>query len=303
MILIMPYFGTWPEWFELFLETCRWNASIHWEFFTDCEIPDSPPENVRFTKITFAEYCDRVSHALGIRFAPQHPYKLCDIRPMLGHVHQLEIARYDYFGYGDIDVFYGDIRRIYNEDLLNRGYACISSSAEMVSGHFALFRTCQKTIEAYKKIPGWQTLAAQPSHQCVDENHQSRIYLPSSLSFPLNKISHWAQPLKGASYFREQYTTPFIDKPWIDGSFLHPDLWTWKEGRLTNNRDRGREFLYLHFMNFRSARYLPTYRGSQACWASLERVNWVTKEQMGEGWTVGPDGIRPFQELQAAQPG
>jgi len=71
----------------------------------------SAPPNLRFRSKSFADYCQLVSDRLGIDFSPTRAYKLCDIRPALGDIHPQEIEGYDYFGYGDIDVIYGNIRR------------------------------------------------------------------------------------------------------------------------------------------------------------------------------------------------
>jgi hypothetical protein len=44
-------------------------------------------------------------------------------------------------------------------------------------------------------------------------------------------------------------------------------VWLWRDGHLTNTRDGDREFIYLHFMNFVSARWTAT--GERAAWHGL----------------------------------
>jgi hypothetical protein len=65
-------------------------------------------------------------------------------------------------------------------------------------------------------------------------------------------------------YFKEQFTTPFAPGQWHDGSKDHPDVWYWKEGNITNDRDGSREFIYLHFMNFRSIRWMDPKYGDKS---------------------------------------
>lgn len=36
LILLMPYFGRWPEWINLFVESCKGNPGVRWRFYTDC---------------------------------------------------------------------------------------------------------------------------------------------------------------------------------------------------------------------------------------------------------------------------
>ena len=38
----------------------------------------------------------------------------------------------------------------------------------------------------------------------------------------------------------------------------HPGFWFWKEGKLTNEKDGEREFLYLHFMRWQTNRWINT---------------------------------------------
>ena len=37
---------------------------------------------------------------------------------------------------------------------------------------------------------------------------------------------------------------------------MHPDVWHWDRGALSNNHDGDRTFLYLHLMNFKSKRWI-----------------------------------------------
>ncbi|WP_371417607.1 DUF6625 family protein [Anabaena sp. UHCC 0187] len=36
--IIIVYFGQWPVWFPAFLESCRYNSSVNWLFFTDTRL-------------------------------------------------------------------------------------------------------------------------------------------------------------------------------------------------------------------------------------------------------------------------
>lgn len=46
-------------------------------------------------------------------------YKLCDFKPTYGLIFSEYIAKYDFWGMGDIDVIYGNIRDFITEDVLN----------------------------------------------------------------------------------------------------------------------------------------------------------------------------------------
>ena len=52
-------------------------------------------------------------------FDPSDPYKLCDLKPAYGHIHERDIAGYRFFGYGDIDIVYGQISDFYTGKLVS----------------------------------------------------------------------------------------------------------------------------------------------------------------------------------------
>lgn len=37
--MIVPYFGKWPEWMDLYLYSCSKNPQVDFLFFTDCLMP------------------------------------------------------------------------------------------------------------------------------------------------------------------------------------------------------------------------------------------------------------------------
>jgi hypothetical protein len=55
--IIIPYFGKWPEWIELYFYSCSKNECIDWYFFTDCEGIKTQYPNVHFEKMFFSDYC------------------------------------------------------------------------------------------------------------------------------------------------------------------------------------------------------------------------------------------------------
>ena len=43
---LIPYFGILPNYFDLFLKSCEYNAEYQWIVFTDDETPRRWPDNV-----------------------------------------------------------------------------------------------------------------------------------------------------------------------------------------------------------------------------------------------------------------
>jgi hypothetical protein len=48
------------------------------------------------------------------------PYKLCDYKPTYGYVFADYISQYDYWGYCDVDMIFGNLRHFLTEDIIGR---------------------------------------------------------------------------------------------------------------------------------------------------------------------------------------
>ena len=138
-----------------FLESCRRNPDIDWLLFSDCPIPENVPENVRIESTTFDEYCALVSQRLSIRFGPQAPYKLCDIKPALGYIHADRLTGYDFWAFGDLDLIYGNLRRYFTAERL-AGYDLFSTHERRVAGHLCLIRNTAEMQRVFMRIKDWE---------------------------------------------------------------------------------------------------------------------------------------------------
>lgn len=231
-----------------FLQSCRYNADIDWVFYTDCGPLDNCPDNVRVVSMSFVEYCVKVSSRLGVTFSPAHAYKLCDIRPAFGLIHQEDLDGYDFWGFGDIDLVYGDLRAYFTEERLHNN-DLLSTHARRVSGHLCLIRNSERMRDAFKLIPNWQQRFCDQQHQALDEGAFTRIFLRNkNLPLALQRLIGWFNPWYRRSEFKEAFSTPYARIDWIDGSRDFPQRWYWNSGKLSNDRDQGREFPYFHFI-------------------------------------------------------
>lgn len=146
IVLISCYFGQFPNYFPLFLDSAKRNKTIDFLFFTDCDWPDLP-QNVTFQKTTFAQLKQRFSRHFDFPIRLNSPYKLCDFKPAYGEVFQPELAGYDFWGYTDIDLIFGNLRKFLTEDILKK-YDKIYQF-----GHLTLYRNTPESNARYK-LPG-----------------------------------------------------------------------------------------------------------------------------------------------------
>lgn len=259
IILLVPYFGKWPEWFEFFLLSCKFNNSIQWQFYTDCIIPENPPDNVKFNSISFFDYKNKVSEALNINFNPDSAYKLCDLKPVLGFIHEDDIEGFDFWGFSDIDLVYGDLRKYYTAERLNK-FDFFSTHERRVSGHLCLMRNTKKMREDFRFMKNWEVRLADNKHHALDEGAFSRLFIRHK-NFPkwLFKLFAYFNPWRRSSEFAEAYSTPNAGVKWIDGTYNFPNIWFWSSGKLTNDLTGDREFPYFHFYGWK--KYIWEDRG------------------------------------------
>lgn len=284
LLFLIPYFGRWPFWMPFFLRGCGGNPDIDWLFFTDCGVPEQAPANVRFETLAFDAYCEHVSDRLGIAFTPDSPYKLCDLKPALGYIHADRLASYDYWGFSDIDLIYGDLRGYLSALQLQR-YELVSTHVRRVSGHLCMMRNSARMREAFMQVDGWREALASPTHNAFDEAAFSRLFVryknrPAALRWLLDRLNPWRRQ----SLFQEAFSTPGGRIPWHDGSFDFPSKWVWREGLLTNDRDGDRSFPYFHFIAWKCDRW-PAHAEPVLCGPAglAERASWcVTAEGFRE---------------------
>lgn len=273
VVIIIDYYGKWPFWFDLFLASCARNPTINWLINTDCPTPTYAPKNVKFVFRTKAQYLEHISRSLGIEFNPLSMYSICNLKPAFGYIYEEDIIGYDYYGWGDLDVVYGNLRAFFTNQALT--HDVISSHDEIISGHLALFINEDRLRKSFMEIPNWAERMASSVYgkwdDCLDEVECSILFSPDTVTRQrLRGSRHEVLPDRGywkSSYFSEQWSTPFTPSRWWNGNIRHPDVWLWCDGSLTNNRDGAKEFAYLHFMNFKRHWYIDrTLYGTLPTW-------------------------------------
>ncbi len=273
VLLIVEYFGAWPAWFDLFLASCAANPTIDWLIVTDCRLPARTPPNVRWRQRSFREHCVQVSRTLGIEFSPAAKENLGNLRPAYGELHAADIDGYDAFGWCDVDVVFGDLRRWLTDAVLDHGL--VASSDRICTGHLCVLRNEPRWRQVHRDIPDWRRLMSRVERtrwrDSVDEAWLSRLCSPHPAFRQEAAQAGVPAPLldrhRHGNCFEEQWSTPFAPGAWHDGQALHPEAWYWQAGVLRNWRDGERTFPYLHLMNYKAHRYIDArLYGAQPTW-------------------------------------
>lgn len=115
IIMIMPYFcEKFPNYFNLYLNSVKYNETIDFLLITNCHDKYDYPKNMRVIYTTFESVKNKIKQSFDFNVEIDTSYKICDYRPFYATIFKEYVIGYDYVGYGDIDVIYGDIRKFLN---------------------------------------------------------------------------------------------------------------------------------------------------------------------------------------------
>lgn len=168
IVLIIVYIGRLPDFFALWLESCKPNSLIDWLIYTDDRRPFSYPLNVRPVYCHFDEIKERFQSHFEFKISLDSVVKLCDYKTAYGDIFKDEITAYDYWGYCDIDVIWGNLEKFIQE------YKLLDYDKASDTGHFTLYRNTEELRELYKKgvekgLSDYKTVYSTPDIHAFDE--------------------------------------------------------------------------------------------------------------------------------------
>lgn len=157
IVFIIPYFGNFPNYFQAWLKTCEKNSDIEFYIFSDIKLDFKLPENVKLFSMTLNEIKNRISEIVGFECCLNNAYKLCDYKPAYGEIFQDYISAFEYWGFCDMDLLWGNIREFItgeilenNEIILTRGHCSIFKNISTVNAYYRTLE-CGK-YQDYKSV-------------------------------------------------------------------------------------------------------------------------------------------------------
>lgn len=166
--ITIVYFGHWPKWFSAWLRTCRENLGFQWLILSDNTPHADTPQNVRIVHLTQQQLEARVSAMLQVPFVLSRGYKLVDLKPAYGELFAPELADYDFWGYTDLDLVYGDLARFFTAEILN-SHDVLSPSDRLLVGHLTLIRNTPTLCRLYRQCPDYLQILLKDTHEGFDE--------------------------------------------------------------------------------------------------------------------------------------
>jgi len=241
IVIIFPYFGVLPVQYKMWRESALRNPSVDFMFFTDADV--EPANNIILHKMQFTDFQQLAQNAFDFPIVLDRPYKLCEYKQAYGYILQDYIKDYDFWGYGDLDLVYGDIRTFLTDDVLKYKFL-------LGWGHLTFLHNDDDTnIYFMKKVSGYQDYkdAFRTSeitffdeygyNGCSDKWRDCR---PNDCWF------EW--PFDNASKPKEAYHFNSMTRGWQQVIFEHHDNKLYML-RFNHGQLEKKESLYAHFQH------------------------------------------------------
>lgn len=170
VVFIVPYFGKFPNYFQLVLNSMEFNKEFKWLIFTDNNENYNFPENVKIIKITFEEIKKQIQKNFDFKISLEKPYKFCDFKPTFGYIFQEYLKEYTHWGHCDIDVIFGDLSKFITKDILKK-YEKI-----FTMGHMTLYKNTyennRRFMTKYKEKELYKKYLASSENFAFDELYE-----------------------------------------------------------------------------------------------------------------------------------
>ena len=204
--LIVPYFGTLPNYFQLFLDSCVVNEGYQWLIITDDDRAFRCPENVQVLRMTFAECKEYVQKKFDFPIALDAPFKLCDFRCAYGYIFQEFLQESDWWGHCDLDQIFGNLNHFITPEMLE------NFDKIFCLGHLTLYRnTGDNNLMFTQKLNGkerYREVFTTPVGCGFDE------WMPGSINEIYqqgNKRVHWENLGADINPYKTAFAVTYYD--------------------------------------------------------------------------------------------
>ena len=177
ILIVLPYFGRFPNYFNLFLKSCAVNSTINWLLVTDQKLDNiNIPDNFLVKQMEFPDIQKQAELMYGK--APATPYSLCKYRVVYHELFGDNVKDFDFWGFCDCDLIFGNLREFITENIL------LSYDKISWRGHLTLFKNNYKVNNAYKKeFPGFKTFQG-----CINDSDGINLFDEVGINKIFNRL-------------------------------------------------------------------------------------------------------------------
>lgn len=247
---IIPYFGKFNNYFQLFLYSCKNNPNCDWIIFTDDKEIYDYPNNVKVHYCEFEEIKSLFVTKFNCNVNLSRPYKLCDFKPMYGYVFEKYLVNYRFWGYCDVDMIFGKVDHFITPAMLDM-YDKIG-----IMGHCTIFRNSYEINRLFMhelngRMRYLDILKEEKNHSFDEEFNLSINNIFEEYNMRINYNEYEANIYTKSSNFwltkmNEDRKTYSIEKEknlfvWDNGNLFR---YQWRRGAIIQD-----EFMYIHMQS------------------------------------------------------
>lgn len=163
------FFGTLPNWFPYFIESCRYNTNIHFIIVTDNQGYFDEYDNIFVLRMKVSDFEHLIKIKTGINAKLTNPYKICDLRPTFGQVFNDYLSNSHYWGYCDNDLIFGNLKKFIPDELICDN-DIISVYDKFLSGPFCLYKNAETICSLYRLGYNYLSILSDEKQFAYDEN-------------------------------------------------------------------------------------------------------------------------------------
>lgn len=171
--IVIPYFGKFPSFFRWWYESAAANSEIDFHLVTDQELGLKPCANIFLHQMSFDVLCKKLDELLGAKYF-KNPYKLCDFKPAYGYLFNDIVSDYDYWGYADLDLVFGDVTKFIKKTGVFGVYDKI-----LDLGHLSFYRNLMEINMMFRRVDNnrniWPYIRDSEIIWVCDENYNKNM--------------------------------------------------------------------------------------------------------------------------------
>lgn len=276
IVIIIVWFGKFPEWFRFWEVSAKFNRDIDWIIYHDDETLEKEDCNIKIKFMQEHQFWQKACDTVNFLIPYRSLRRVCDLRPFFGIIFSNDIQMYDYFGWGDMDVVYGDMKPFLTPSVMNN--QVITFNKWHLNGSLTLMKKCNETRSLLDiSMPDWRSKLLD-----IFEKAPHGKGLDEIKTYDLNK--------KIKVYAEESFNCPYspFDR-WRNGRSIFPNEWYWKNGILTNNIDGDISHLYLHFLYWKGGHWARQCGHGE--WEQCDTIIHVKTGEENKGFKINDKGF------------
>lgn len=251
---IIPYFGKFNNFFQLFLNSCGRNPEYTWLIFTDDKSEFVYPDNVIVYYRTFNEICNLIKQKVDKNAIITRPYKLCDYRACYGLIFEEYLGAYDFWGYCDVDMIFGRITHFIKPEMFEH------YDKLFFLGHCTLVRNSDEINRIFIGEPEFVKTYTDEENHSFDEEFKGSINNIFQRKGKRILLTEYEANIYVKSNYFHITRYDFAQKKYVNIKL--PNLFfiwdgekltgIWKEGRVYKEE----EYMYVHFQSRRMKNFV-----------------------------------------------